>query len=925
MVLLALIITLCFSAFIFAQNNHRIIKVGYYDCDSFNEINNENAICGYNIDYLEKISEYTDYEYEYIEADYGELLSMLYRGEIDLMCACKEDSLLPGYLYTEPIFHSYTKIITRYSDSRFDMGDVQLLDNKKVGVIDDGKLEKELDDYLAYYDIMTDTKSYDNEADLVLDLQIGKLDAAIIDSDIDYDSIRTIAVIDIDDYSYMLSDNNKEVFMELNAAISYIKMHYPCFESKLMEKWYNGDTGKELFLNVDEEEYIKQAEPIKVAILPNRFVLSNYDEKTGEFIGVEPELLNEISRISGLEFEMIEVPEGSTFAKSVEDGVSDAAFGIGIPNQVAEGLKYSYTKTIYYSPTVLAVRKGELFNLDADNVIAVPPTFPYGIKYIEDNYSNWEIVYTGDLFERLKDVDDGKADCTIISKYELQYLLQMPQNSGLMVYPKELFDIEIGMIVSNDVDAVVIDILNKSIDVLNNTTRDSIITASISENIYKQTFWDSIVVNKVQYIIIVLFAIFVFVLFVILYKQQKKNNRKLKSSNQLLVKAYDEIKKSEAKARKANKIKTDFMARMSHDMRTPMGAIISFSDFGLEEIEDTKAREYFKRIRESSEYLMELVNDVLDVQKMDSDRLILNIRVVNINDVIDQIVNIIGLQAEKKGIEFELINDLEEECYIKADEKRIKQVALNLLNNSVKYTDKGGKITWKIEGQQRNNKIKIISVIEDNGIGMSEKFQKQMFEPFAKELSAKVKTEEGSGLGLAITKKVVEAIGGTISCKSKLNEGTMFIVSVVFEKATEKEALDAIRIVGNKKDKRLILKSKKILICEDNEINAKIIKKILDGYNMVCDIAMNGLIGVEKARSGNYDAVIMDIKMPVMDGLEAAKRIRKFDKGIPIIALSANAYVEDEKKSIEAGMNYHLCKPINKDELISVLRELLSK
>jgi signal transduction histidine kinase len=384
------------------------------------------------------------------------------------------------------------------------------------------------------------------------------------------------------------------------------------------------------------------------------------------------------------------------------------------------------------------------------------------------------------------------------------------------------------------------------------------------------------------------------------------------------------VEKKLMEMEKSSLEKNDFLARMSHDMRTPMNAIIGMANFGLDEIKDEKARKYFAQIRDSSEYLLALINDILDMQKLESGEIKLDEVITSTPSIAQKVKTIIDPRAEQK--EINLIFDLEcDEMYrfIKVDERRIEQVIINILNNAIKYTPAGGTVIWRDYVREiPDGRIKVSHEFIDTGVGMSKDFQERMFDPFTTELNSQSKSEGGSGLGLAITKNLVQTMGGTISCKSELGKGTSFFVDVVLTPATEDEINKFLKTASCNIGINT-LRGKKILICEDIDINIVILEKLLGVYDCKLDITKNGLDGVKLARSNKYHAILMDIRMPVMNGLEATREIRKFDKEIPIIALSANAYSEDIKKSKEAGMNAHLAKPIIREELYSNLSALI--
>lgn len=373
----------------------------------------------------------------------------------------------------------------------------------------------------------------------------------------------------------------------------------------------------------------------------------------------------------------------------------------------------------------------------------------------------------------------------------------------------------------------------------------------------------------------------------------------------------------------ANEAKSDFFSKMSHDMRTPLSAILSFSDFGLEEATDKTDKRYFKQINDNSLYLLGLINDILDLQKIESKSYEINNSVGNLHNFKKSIINIVQPRAALKSVYFKCPKDKnDKDNYYVFDQKATKQILINILINAIKYTPTGGHVLWEAYPYTcEDGKKYFRNIILDDGVGMSKEFMQKMYDRFTREKNPLSEKETGSGLGLSIAKNYIDALGGKIFVESTLGVGTKFIIDVPYEFSNkvdyEKEILKN-QIVNCEK-----LEGKHLLVCEDVDINAIIITKLLNGIGIEVTHSENGKIGVEKAKNGKYDAILMDIRMPVMDGLTAAKNIRKFDKNTPIIALSANAYREDVEKSLESGMNAHLSKPIDKNKLFKILCELL--
>jgi signal transduction histidine kinase len=384
--------------------------------------------------------------------------------------------------------------------------------------------------------------------------------------------------------------------------------------------------------------------------------------------------------------------------------------------------------------------------------------------------------------------------------------------------------------------------------------------------------------------------------------------------------------------KKAKSIQEEFLSRMSHDMRTPMNAVIGLANFGLRENDIKKSQGYFHQIINSGNYLMGLLNDLLDMNKLESGKVTLNPQDVGVDELVDDILTIIAPRAQAKNIS--LLTDFSHRRFsaVHVDKQRVEQLLINILNNAVKYTNSGGQVLWSIIQYDDSSGPVTMHIIKDNGVGMSAEFQKELFRPFMQERNTLSSTEGGSGLGLAISKSLAELMGGTITCKSVEGQGSTFTVILpitVCDEATTTAILEKEKNISEEEslpeNVTVDLSGKVALVCEDNEINMMIVQKLLEdkGCKVVC--AQNGMVGVEKATAQPFDFILMDIRMPVLDGLEAAKQIRMQNTQIPIIALSANAYSADINKSHDAGMNAHLTKPIDANKLYATILDLLSK
>ena len=453
-------------------------------------------------------------------------------------------------------------------------------------------------------------------------------------------------------------------------------------------------------------------------------------------------------------------------------------------------------------------------------------------------------------------------------------------------------------------------------------------------------------VNIVMAIIISFAAMFsvtaVFVGWIFLREKQqqelraeKETNLRLEQYNIQLTQANDEMRRAQdaaaealQSAERASKAKTDFLSNMSHDIRTPMNAIIGITTLMKNELhEPEKLAEHLGKLESSGQLLLGIINDILDMSRIESGKTTLNIEKMNLPQQVSQLDSIIRQQAGQRRQSFTVSTDLQHENVL-GDPNRLNQVLMNILSNAVKYTPTGGHIRLEVEELPRNEHYaRYRFVVQDDGIGMSEAFQKTLFDPFTREEKSGTNKVQGTGLGMAITKSVVDLMGGSISVESATGKGTRFEVVLEFPIDTEADAVQQVQALPEEEEAASPLSGMRFLCAEDNAINAEILEMLLEAKGAGCTICSNGQEIVDafaSVKPGDYDMILMDIQMPVMDGLEATRRIRSSEnplgRTIPILAMTANAFLEDMQKSKEAGMDEHLSKPVDISALEQVVK-----
>ena len=396
----------------------------------------------------------------------------------------------------------------------------------------------------------------------------------------------------------------------------------------------------------------------------------------------------------------------------------------------------------------------------------------------------------------------------------------------------------------------------------------------------------------------------------------------------MLEKSKRELEEALDMANKANSAKTVFLNSMSHDIRTPMNAIIGFTDLLGENLGDEKkARDYIGKIKSSSDYLLSLINNVLEMARIESGRSDLDERDISVEKSLDAVYWIFEAQMKEKHIDF--IWDVNvKHNNIKCDVVKLKEILMNIINNAYKYSLPGDSVAVRIEEIpcDRDGYARIQTTVKDTGIGMSEEFLEHIFEDFTRAQTSTESGQFGTGLGMAIVKKIVDLMGGTIDVQSKQGIGTTFTVTL--EHKIAEIAVENREVVKSTED--YSFRGKRILLVEDNDLNAEIAQTILAGTGMTVDRACDGIQCVDVLKGsepGYYDMVLMDIQMPNMDGYEATRIIRQLEdkrlSEIPIIAMTANAFAEDRKQAFDAGMNGHIAKPINAENLKMTLAGIL--
>ena len=595
----------------------------------------------------------------------------------------------------------------------------------------------------------------------------------------------------------------------------------------------------------------------------------------------------------------------------------------------AEQNDMALSNTVLVS-SLAAVTGKRSFDENEENSVAIPKSDLNLKWFISYNYPTWKIMEYDSFEDARKAVQDKKADCFLSSSGRAtEYVNDKKLYSVFLTQPDNIsFAVSRG-------NSVLLSILNKTLKSMPTSKLTGALSAYDNAS-RKVTLLDFIKENLLA-VATVFICVFLAVLLIILGILQKARSAETKAKkaarqsyelNQKLKESHHELETALMHAESANSAKTTFLNNMSHDIRTPMNAIIGFTSLAASHVDNKeKVKEYLSKISTSSEHLLSLINDVLQMSKLEDENIEISHEPIDLGEISREVGTIISGRTAEAGIAFEIGKQEFPVSYVYGSPLHIRQIFLNIYGNCIKYNKPHGKVTTTLKCLgEKNGIVTYRWTISDTGIGMSEEFLKHIFEPFVQEHSDARTVYSGTGLGMSIVKKIIDRMNGTIVVTSKEGEGSTFVITLPFEIAEKPEEIPA------EMDGEVNIAGLHLLLAEDNELNAEIARTLLEDEGAITTIVNDGQQAVDifsRNKPGTFDAILMDIMMPEMDGLSATKAIRALDredaKTIPIIAMTANAFDEDEKKCMEAGMNAHLVKPLDIQKMKEAVCRYLNK
>ena len=905
----------------------KVVRVGSFE-DTFNYVNEKGARKGYGYELLQTLSGYTGWQFEYVTCDWSDCFEKLENGEIDIMGAISytEDRAEEMLFSDEPMGEEKYYLYADLSRADISASDYKTLNGKKVGVLMGTEPEVMLTEWEEKYGLKTEHVNVSNNEDAKQKLANHEIDCFVsLEESFWADlGISTITRVGKSGIYYALNKNRSDLKEELDNAMRALDEAAPFYTADLYKRYFSLDYIP--ILTGEEKAWLKEHGAIKMGFLPSDRGVSTYDPATGEFTGVITDYIQFAADCLGnqeLEFQLVGYDSKEAELDALKSGEIDMIFHFDQSPNLAEEYHFACTNTTWTS-NLMVVTNQQFFTENKANRVAVPQNKISLTRYIAFYYPQWEIVDCDTQEDAIKLVKDGQADCFITGvSSEEKYSKNHGFYSVLLPNPaKSCFAVNSGnrnllSILNKTIKAMPTNMLTGSLAMYKSSSRKVTLIEFIKDNFFMVLLVSSIAVAAILLTILKL-----------LRKARKAEAAARKAANDTQ-KLNAKLQAAVENAESANHAKSTFLFNMSHDIRTPMNAIIGYADLASRHLDDpAKLKNYMENIQVCGQNLLMLLNNVLDLARIENDKTEMEYSVSDIEKDFRNCVAMFRNQADSKGQTLTVTTQLQYP-YIYADIPHLTEICTNLVSNAVKYTGAGGTIRCNVTQKpgEKEGWCDTVITVADNGIGMSQEFQKHIFEPFERERTSTVSKVEGSGIGMGIVKKLVGLMGGTVEVESRIGVGSTFTVTIPCRIASEDET--QAKRETNPSDQKCLCGTR-ILLTEDNDLNAEIAVELLQEEGCTVDRAKDGVECVdmlEKAANGTYQLILMDIQMPVMNGYDAARKIRGLDDpqkaNIPIIAMTANAFTEDRQVALDAGMNDHIAKPINMNVLVPTLRKYL--
>lgn len=893
----------------------RVLRVGWYLVDGLQDRDPSTGECsGYNYDYLKAIGQFNGWQYEFVPGSFTECLQRLSAGEIDIIGGI---SKLPErerqFLYTENnAGYAGTNLVTRQGASQYTFMDYGSFQNMTVGMVRSANLSKIFHSYTVRKGFVPALRLFDDPEDMERSLSEGQVDALFVSSLRQLHGMKVLDQLPQEKIYFITTPDKAWIRDGLDRSIALIKFLDKNYDEFLYDKYFSDTTGTSTpAFNRAEQSYLQEKrkeKSITVVFDPAWMPMEYRNTETGAFAGVMQGVFQLISQRTGLKFHFVTADsyeaameayhdEAELYASMVYDYDWADAHNAYVTQPIFDMQVFMVHDFNSSQPDTVALPKGYHLAQAAEKWCRRESQHPEKLKFL----------YYGTTAECIQAVRSGQADRTFLNVNELGYYTEGLKLERLSIENAAGLSEPMSIGVAKNADPQLLAIMAKSLESISPEEINSVVMEN--RRIHPRiALMDYLYIHPWQFFGLLLFLLLILGIIGFLSYSNYRNRREKEALET------------------ANAVKSEFLSRMSHDIRTPMNAILGLTNLARQARPSPAIDAHLKKIDEASHFLLELINNILDMSVIGNGDVVLETAAYDMDRFRKLLRENIAPLAAAKQQHFSWTIIPELQC-IQTDPLRFAQIFLNLLSNAVKFTPPGGNVHFslRLEKQETGRKAWLCGVVRDDGTGMQVDFIPKLFQPFSQEQKLHVVGNEGAGLGLAIVKKLVEAMQGSIAVHSVPGKGTTFTVHLPVEicpTAVNKGSEEPLAVPD--------LSNKRALVVEDNEINQEVICCLLDSFGMKSEAAENGQRALDiffAHPEGWFDVILMDIRMPVMSGTEAARQLRQSKRAdarsVPILAITADAYLDERQRILSSGMTEYLAKPVDPGKLRSLLLHVL--
>ena len=914
------------------RKKQRIIRVGSFE-DTFNYVDKNGVRRGFGYELMQALAGYAGWKFEYVKCDWSNCFDKLENGEIDVMGDISyTDERAQKMLFSEePMGEENYVLYADLSHTDIMTSDFKSLDGKRVGVLMGTESEIMLTEWENKNGIHTEHVNVYNNDDVEKKLANHEVDCfvSLEESIWSEQGISSVTNVGKSGIYFAINKERSDIKTELDWAMSQLDKDSPFFKTDLYKKYFTLDyiqilTGK-------EKSWLEEHGPIKIGFLNNDTAVFSMDEETGKLTGTLTEYISYAKDCLGnqtLEFNIQSYDDYDEMLRALQEHEIDMIFYASRNPDLAEKKGYALTNTAW-TYSLMAVTDEKYFNENEVYTVAVPKEKEALKQHMAFSYPQWKFVDCDSLADAADMVMNEKADCFLMGTSQaLKYDNDRDFKSVPLTKTMEAcFAVSGG-------EGHLLSILNKTLKAMPSDMLTSAL-AIYDSTADKVTFLDFVKDNMLAFFVATgFFALSIIGIILVLLKKARKAESVAKLAANDTQKLNNKLEIALKKAEAASLAKTCFLNNMSHDIRTPMNAILGYAQLMEDELKEKElpeTSEHLEKLQQSGKLLLSIINNVLDMARIESGKMEIDENYGRIEEIRQTLFEIFDDEAKKKNIALHYTINVEHE-HVLTDTIKVKEIFVNILSNALKYTPAGGSVMMNVAELpcDESGYMIVRTRVSDTGIGMSADYQTRIFEAFTREQNTTKSKIAGSGLGMSIVKKYVELLGGTITVESELGKGSTFTVTLKHRIADANYYVK--KHVESSGTGSEVLEGRNILLAEDNDLNAEIAEAILERAGLKIERVEDGIQCVNritKMPAGTYDIILMDIQMPKMDGYKATQAIRNLpdkDKArIPIIAMTANAFEEDKREAIASGMDGHIAKPIQVDKLLSMLAEMIRK